>query len=302
MEAQEEANLHRLRDSDDFTDDELAALFEVARSSNYKFIDEVRFGARADYADEANAFQHATLRLAAVTKELPAKADLAEHSPEILSQGKLGACVAHAIVEGWQISRRVHNWKKGRLSYFTGLKVFRPSRLYVYWNAKVVEGTPPRSDSGCTVHGALKGVEAQSLCREDLWEYRPQNFGVQPPAKCYSDATTHGKSPYTKVFQSLNTIKESIASGNPVIFGAVLFESCYTRRVAHTGVIPLPDKERDAITGGHCMLLVGYDDNTRLFKLQNSWGRIWGDSGFGYIPYDYVLDRELCGDFWAFRF
>lgn len=302
MDAKVEANLHRQRQTNDFTDDELAALFEVARSSDYKFIDDVRFGARSSYADEADAFQHSNLRLAAVTRDLPAKADLAEHSPEILSQGNLGACVAHAVVEGWQISRRVHNWKKGRLSYFTGLNVFRPSRLYIYWNAKIIEGTSPRSDSGCTVHGALKGVDAQNLCPEDLWEYRMQNFGVQPPATCYSDASARSKSPYTKVFQSLETIKESIAGGNPVIFGAVIFNSCYSRRVAHTGVIPLPDLAADQVSGGHCMLLVGYDDTTRLFKLQNSWGRIWGESGFGYIPYDYVLNRELCGDFWAFQF
>ena len=45
-------------------------------------------------------------------------------------------------------------------------------------------------------------------------------------------------------------------------------------------------------------MLVGYDDHDDHFIVRNSWGTHWGDSGYGYMPYAYVTDAELCSDFW----
>lgn len=36
---------------------------------------------------------------------------------------------------------------------------------------------------------------------------------------------------------------------------------------------------------GHFFVVVWYDDETELFKCQNSWGENYGDNGFVYIPY-----------------
>jgi hypothetical protein len=48
----------------------------------------------------------------------------------------------------------------------------------------------------------------------------------------------------------------------------------------------------DKIVSSHCVVLVGYDDDKRTFKVQNSWGTKWGDEGYGYVPYDFV-DRYV---------
>lgn len=46
---------------------------------------------------------------------------------------------------------------------------------------------------------------------------------------------------------------------------------------------------------GHEVLIVGYDDNQRLFKIQNSWNVGAGDSGFFYMSYEFLSVMELNG-------
>jgi C1A family cysteine protease len=58
----------------------------------------------------------------------------------------------------------------------------------------------------------------------------------------------------------------------------------------------MPNTTKEQLLGGHAILLIGYDDKTKVFKFQNSWGVGWGDKGYGYIPYDYVLDNNLAFD------
>ena len=59
----------------------------------------------------------------------------------------------------------------------------------------------------------------------------------------------------------------------------------------------------DTSYGGHAALCVGYDDRRRILSekgtllIQSSWGKSWGDSGFGWLPYRYVV-QQLAVDFW----
>jgi C1A family cysteine protease len=51
--------------------------------------------------------------------------------------------------------------------------------------------------------------------------------------------------------------------------------------------------------GGHAVLCVGYNDRKQRWIMRNSWGKSWGDKGYFYLPYNYLLNNNLAGDLWV---
>jgi C1A family cysteine protease len=103
-------------------------------------------------------------------------------------------------------------------------------------------------------------------------------------------------------------IKARLAFNMPVAFGFTVFNSIV--QAGSTGEIPMPCP-RDRVAGGHAVMAVGYDDDMVIKNancvsakskgaliIRNSWGASWGDHGYGYLPYDYVLNH-LARDWWS---
>lgn len=60
--------------------------------------------------------------------------------------------------------------------------------------------------------------------------------------------------------------------------GVVVFGTNWTADMFH----PLPSslvRPTGRVVGGHAYLCVGYSQESRLFRFQNSWGRAWGQRG-----------------------
>jgi hypothetical protein len=63
----------------------------------------------------------------------------------------------------------------------------------------------------------------------------------------------------------------------------------------------MPRGADDRRHGRHALLLVGYDVARRVFVVKNSWGSDWGDRGYVYMPFEYVLNRDWTQPGWAIR-
>lgn len=69
-----------------------------------------------------------------------------------------------------------------------------------------------------------------------------------------------------------------------VIIAVEAFESWYK---APRGAIPMPTPG-DRSIGLHAVLLTGYKDSGAVLSFINSWGRDWGDRGYGTLPFEYL--------------
>ena len=105
----------------------------------------------------------------------------------------------------------------------------------------------------------------------------------------------------------MEDLKFALAIGIPFAFGFYGFPSFDD--AINPGDVPFPSHEEDA-QWAHAVMAVGYDDDKIIihpysgekskgaFKIRNSWGRNWGEEGYGWIPYGYFL-HQLADDLWA---
>jgi C1A family cysteine protease len=176
---------------------------------------------------------------------------------------------------------------------------FTPSRLFIYYNERVMEGTVD-SDSGAQIRDGVKSVNQQGAPPETDWEYDITKFRDKPPQQAYDDATQHQAILYQRLTQSLGQLKGCLASGFPFVFGFVVYEGFESQEVASTGEAQLPQTGERQL-GGHAVLAVGYDEDQQRFIIRNSWGPSWGMQGYFTLPYPYLLQDTLSSDFWTIR-
>jgi C1A family cysteine protease len=221
---------------------------------------------------------------------LPTSMDLRPQCPkEVYDQGQLGSCTANAIAGALEFDQIKE----------AGKAVFTPSRLFIYYNERVMEHTVS-TDSGAQIRDGIKSVGQIGAPPEADWPYVISNFAVAPPQKATDDAPLGKALQYQRVAQVLNQMKGCLASGYPFVFGFTVYDSFETDQVASTGVVPMP-AATDKVLGGHAVLAVGYDDKSQRFIVRNSWGPGWGMAGYFTMPYAYLTDSNLSDDFWTVR-
>src|SRR5208283_4151226 len=200
--------------------------------------------------------------------------------PTVYDQGELGSCTANAIGAAMEFERLKQS-----------LQDFMPSRLFIYYNERVIEGTVA-SDSGAQIRDGIKTVASQGVCPETEWPYDIAQFATEPGPQCYADAITDKAVLYQRLSHNLDQMKGCLASGYPFVFGFTVYESFESASVARTGHASLPKSGERAI-GGHAVAGVGYDDSKQWFIVRNSWGPNWGMKGCFTLPYAYVTATNL---------
>lgn len=215
--------------------------------------------------------------------ELPSLVDLRTNPnrPAIYDQGQVGSCVGNGV---------------SRVVEFIQPSLGTPARLFVYFNARIPENDT-NQDGGAQIHDGIQGVVTYGVIPETEWPYDPAQVTTQPNPQCYIDAKKDVVTSYFSLSGDIE-IKQCLAQGFPVVFGTTVYESFESPDVASNGKVSMPADSEQSV-GGHCMVLMGYDDNNKWWITDNSWGTGWGDAGSCYIPYAYIA--QFASDFWTVR-
>jgi C1A family cysteine protease len=232
---------------------------------------------------------------------LPPSVNLTKWFSPVEDQGTLGSCTANAGV--------------GILEYFER-KAFGThldaSRLFLYKATRNLLNWT--GDTGAYLRTTMEALTIFGVCPEKYWPYRVNGFDTEPSAFCYSFAQNYQSISYFRhdaqgitPDELLQSIKTWLAAGVPAMFGFTCYSSIDQANV--DGMIPFP-VQREEVVGGHAVVAAGYDDTvtitnrnngyttTGAFLIRNSWGTGWGNKGYGWLPYEYVL-RQLAVDWWS---
>lgn len=262
-----------------------------------------KFNLNRDIIDPNNP-EHKTVILSVPRAGLPKSIDLRPMCPPIYDQGTLGSCTGNGLAAAFAFnehkklqSNKLQSNKLQSNKLQSNKSWFMPSRLFIYYNERRMEGTIP-DDAGACIADGVKSIHDVGVCSESHWPYDITKFTHQPPTLLYKEAEKHRTNKYRRLTNDLIQLKTALAQNSLIVFGICVYESFQSDEVARTGIVPMP-KPNEQFLGGHCIVLCGYNDETSTFIVRNSWGTQWGQQGYCEMPYAYINDENLSCDFWA---
>ena len=232
---------------------------------------------------------------------LPSSVDLTPFFPRVIDQGPLQSCTAAtgaALVSYFQ--RQAHG------------RTFEGSVLFLYKvtrNLLAVQG-----DAGGFLRASMQALRLFGITPEERWPYIAANVDLEPQTFHYVFASNYKAKTYYRLDAGgtardalLTRVRTNLAAQLPSMFGLFMFPSLAFAMT--TGDVPLPARgERPDLS--HALVAVGYDDEREIrnpidgnvsrgaLRVRNSWGPHWGDGGYGWLPYAYVLSG-LTSDWWS---
>ena len=216
-----------------------------------------------------------------------AKIDHTKGMAAVRDQGQLGSCVGFAVaaMKEWQEKKEheaeLAKGKRGRP------KVYNYSEAWIYWNSKKLDPWGIEEE-GTSIRYAMQVLRNIGVPTEKGWPYKDIN-NVDAIGKPEGWANLVARWSQIESYWRLNSLTELKVALNlsPVPIGVGCFLEIFY--VGDNGIVAYPNNPNN-MYGGHAVCAVGYDDTTQLVKFKNSWGRNWGEKGYGYLPYSYIND------------
>lgn len=219
-------------------------------------------------------------------EHLPDAVDLRNERlmPPVWDQGSQGSCVGFGVAALAAYHLR------------TAEPAFLPSPAHIYAEARARRGWL-QQDSGAYVRDGVKVLAQQGCLPSFSFAYDDRVWDREPSDALQAKALERRVTGYARVPQDSYSIRAALADGHPIVFGFTVYAGFES--VDAFGDVPMPE---GAPLGGHCVVAVGYEkdylsDGSMRLLVRNSWGAAWGMAGYCWMPFDYILDPELCADF-----
>lgn len=217
---------------------------------------------------------------------LPESVDLESQFPPVFDQGQESSCTGNGWAGIWSFFElKALKEKAAAPEEFSTSTFISASRQFIYYCERARDGDV-NEDAGSQIATGAWVLSNVGCCDETIWPYSENNWQTRPSPAAYLEATNH-KIPNAFSLNSIADIKSCLADGFPIVLGIEVFSGLESDEAATTGMVPMPSPSEESV-GGHCIVIVGYDESTKKFKLRNSWGTDWGKNGYFFLDYQYI--------------
>jgi C1A family cysteine protease len=189
-------------------------------------------------------------------------------------QGSCGAWSAGYAVMGYYIN------KSNSGNYSTNY-LGSPKFLY-----NLAKGPGDCINTGTSYPGVLSVLKTKGICPLSDMPYNDNECTLLPNTNQYASAARYKIR--TWIYLSLSEydkMKRLLYSGYPLMIGIKIYNNFQTYK---SGVYSTTTGN---FLGNHAVCITGYDESRRAFKIQNSWGTLWGESGTMWISYDLLYQQ-----------
>ncbi|MBX3254321.1 MAG: C1 family peptidase [Chitinophagaceae bacterium] len=223
---------------------------------------------------------------------LPSSYSIKTRLPPVGDQEQYGTCVTWAV--GYNLKTTLNaidkNWSASTLA--DARNQTSPKDLFL---------AIPAADKGSGCNGtsfepAFKQLINRGGASVSSVPYTNMgNCSQSPDAGASAEAGNNKLSNFRKISMDVAEIKTYISQNRPVVFGAKLSDNFMTWRgdqvlTSHSSFTNVGQHAR------HAMMITGYDDNkgpNGAFQVINSWGNVWGDKGFIWIDYNFMINPQF---------
>lgn len=229
--------------------------------------------------------------------------------PPIGDQKQLGSCVAWGTT--YYQATHEYGLLNGINNKTSTKYVFSPKWTYNNLNGGVDGGLYIFESYQLFSQNGIVNIERLPYdSNYRTWDLNPQDW-----VSAISNRTTPGQliAGIGGAQQNLKVIKQLLNNGHILTFGTFIGSWKMTKVKKDPAVANSPHVGELAVSwmngtnGGHCMTIVGYDDNVWIdvnndgkvdagekgaFLIANSWSADWGNKGFVWIAYDAFLNKS----------
>ena len=215
------------------------------------------------------------LAFSAGAEEPPRSIDLSSELPPPGDQGAQGSCTAWAVGYGLKsyLAKVTNKWELASNAGVDYSHVFSPA--FVYSSTKTTE-------NGISLSEVLSFIRDRGVSTWADFPYDPKNAARAPEPRVQSEATRWRIKSWQALRVAQLDVRQQISQRRPVVIGAEISRDFKNGKLEPGAMW----KKAGDVVEAHAMLLVGYDDDKRAFKLMNSWGKNWGQGGFAWLSYD----------------
>ena len=203
-----------------------------------------------------------------MSPNVPVTYNLKEKFPPVYDQGQSGTCTSCSALA---CDDYYYHTPKGR--------GWIPSWKFTYYNQKKPDDL--KLDDGSNVERALKMVRKYGACNSKVWP-NDEKWNLKPSEEAYKDGLKGHEITTFHRLKNMKQLKQAISHGYPVPASVSWAFKDYDENF----IMNTPTDKEIEKSGGHAIVIVGYDDNRKLIEIRNSWSTLWGNQGYAYITYD----------------
>lgn len=209
------------------------------------------------------------------TEPLPEQFDLSEFLPPVGNQLQQGSCTS------WAVTYYLKSFQEHFESNtpYDNTNLMSPAFSYNQLTMGNCNGT--------AISATLEILKTQGSSALDLMPYNPKECSLQPDEviKAAAEINKIAEYYYLSDNELVKQMKTLITENQPIIIAAWLTDKFGVKDNFDLTAYRPHNVNFNEQGGCHAMLVVGYDDNFKAFKVINSWGTDWGDDGFVWIDY-----------------